>query len=44
MGYFPLDRLLHFPTTLNVRGQSHRLREKGKAGIFSEHISPQREA
>ena len=31
-----LDRLLHFSTTLNIRGQSYRLREKRKAGVFTE--------
>jgi DNA replication protein DnaC len=31
-----LDRLLHYSTTLNVRGQSYRLREKRKAGVFTE--------
>jgi len=29
-----LDRLLHVSTTLNIRGQSYRLREKQKAGLF----------
>src|SRR5690348_4272939 len=31
-----LDRLLHQSTTLNIRGQSYRLREKRKAGMFGE--------
>jgi DNA replication protein DnaC len=31
-----LDRLLHFSTTLNIRGQSYRLREKRKAGVFTD--------
>ena len=31
-----LDRLLHFSTTINIRGQSYRLREKRKAGVFHE--------
>jgi DNA replication protein DnaC len=31
-----LDRLLHFSTTLNIRGQSYRLHEKRKAGVFTE--------
>jgi len=31
-----LDRLLHFSTTLSIRGQSYRLREKRKAGVFQE--------
>jgi len=29
-----LDRLLHVSTTLNIRGQSYRLREKRAAGVF----------
>jgi len=29
-----LDRLLHTSTTLNIRGQSYRLREKSRAGVF----------
>ncbi len=31
-----LDRLLHHSTTINIRGQSYRLREKRKAGVFQE--------
>lgn len=31
-----LDRLLHFSTTISIRGQSFRLRQKRKAGVFSE--------
>ncbi|HJX38335.1 MAG TPA: IS21-like element helper ATPase IstB [Anaerolineae bacterium] len=31
-----LDRLLHFSTTVNIRGQSYRLREKRKAGVFHD--------
>jgi DNA replication protein DnaC len=38
-----LDRLLHFSTTLNIRGQSYRLREKRKAGVFTEQVQPARE-
>lgn len=29
-----LDRLLHISTTVNIRGQSYRLREKRQAGTF----------
>lgn len=29
-----LDRLLHHCTTLNIKGESYRLREKRKAGMF----------
>lgn len=39
-----LDRLLHVSTTLNIRGQSYRLREKRKAGVFTEMAEPAREA
>lgn len=38
-----LDRLLHFSTTINIRGQSYRLREKRKAGIFTELADLQKE-
>jgi hypothetical protein len=31
-----LDRLLHFSTTINIRGQSYRLREKRKSGLSPE--------
>ncbi len=31
-----LDRLLHHSTTLNIRGNSYRLRQKQKAGVFTE--------
>ena len=30
-----LDRLLHHATTLNVKGESYRLKEKRRAGILS---------
>jgi len=30
-----LDRLLHHSTTVNIRGESYRLREKRRAGILS---------
>jgi DNA replication protein DnaC len=29
-----LDRLLHHATTVNIKGDSYRLREKRKAGLF----------
>ncbi len=38
-----LDRLLHFSTTINIRGQSYRLREKRKAGVFTELNEPAKE-
>lgn len=31
-----LDRLLHYSTTVNIRGQSYRLRQKRQAGVFTE--------
>ena len=31
-----LDRLLHYSTTINIRGHSFCLREKRKAGIFHD--------
>ena len=38
-----LDRLLHVSTTLSIRGQSYRLREKRKAGVFTELNEPAKE-
>jgi len=38
-----LDRLLHVSTTINIRGQSYRLREKRKAGVFTELNEPAKE-
>ena len=29
-----LDRLLHHATTLNIKGESYRLKEKCKAGLL----------
>ena len=31
-----LDRVLHHSTTINIRGQSYRLREKRQAGVFHD--------
>jgi len=31
-----LDRLLHFSTTINIRGHSYRQREKRSAGVFDD--------
>jgi IstB-like ATP binding protein len=31
-----LDRLLHYSSTINIRGESYRLREKRKAGVFHD--------
>ena len=30
-----LDRLLHHSTTLNIRGESYRLKDRRKAGLLS---------
>ena len=32
-----LDRLLHHSHVLNIRGESYRLREKKRAGLFGTH-------
>lgn len=33
-----LDRLLHYSTTLNIKGESYRLKEKRKAGLLGKTI------
>ncbi len=38
-----LDRLLHRSVTLNIRGQSYRLRQKRKAGVFTDFAEPEKE-
>jgi DNA replication protein DnaC len=35
-----LDRLLHHATTLNIKGESYRLKEKRKAGLLGSAIEP----
>lgn len=30
-----IDRLLHFSTTVNIRGESYRLKDKKRAGVFT---------
>jgi DNA replication protein DnaC len=35
-----LDRLLHHSTTLNIKGESYRLKEKRKAGLLSNPSTP----
>lgn len=35
-----LDRLLHHATTLNINGESFRLKEKRKAGLVTQPINP----
>ena len=34
-----LDRLLHHSTTLNIKGESYRLKEKRRAGLL-DHPKP----
>ena len=31
-----LDRLLHHSTTVNIKGESYRLKDKRKAGVLSK--------
>jgi DNA replication protein DnaC len=33
-----LDRLLHHSITVNIKGESYRLREKRKAGLFKSPV------
>jgi len=35
-----LDRLLHHCTTLNIKGESYRLKEKRKAGLLGSSVKP----
>ena len=35
-----LDRLLHHSTTLNIKGESYRLKEKRKAGVLTKNTTP----
>jgi DNA replication protein DnaC len=39
-----LDRLLHHSTTVNIRGESYRLKERRKAGLIPSAEPPQPEA
>ena len=39
-----LDRLLHHATTVNIKGDSYRLREKRKAGLMKSTLTPHSEA
>lgn len=34
-----LDRLLHHSTTLNIKGESYRLKEKRKAGVLTKNTT-----
>jgi DNA replication protein DnaC len=36
-----LDRLLHHATTVNIKGESYRLREKRKAGLLARRPRPE---
>jgi DNA replication protein DnaC len=38
-----LDRLLHHSVVVNIRGESYRLREKKKAGLFASPFSSSKE-
>ncbi|NMC84108.1 MAG: ATP-binding protein [Anaerolineaceae bacterium] len=38
-----LDRLLHYSTTLNIKGESYRLKEKRRAGLLGKVAIPQAE-
>ncbi len=38
-----LDRLLHYSTTLNIKGESYRLKEKRRAGLLGKSVIPQLE-
>lgn len=38
-----LDRLLHHATTLNIKGESYRLKEKRKAGLLGQSPGPRPE-
>jgi len=35
-----IDRLLHYSTTVNIRGESYRLKDKKRAGVFSMPTAP----
>lgn len=38
-----LDRLLHHATTLNIKGESYRLKDKRKAGLLGRRAKPEEE-
>lgn len=38
-----LDRLLHHATTVNIKGESYRLKEKRKAGLLGRRPAPTEE-
>jgi hypothetical protein len=35
-----LDRLLHHSVTINIKGESYRLKEKQKAGVLKQAVAP----
>ncbi len=35
-----LDRLLHHATTLNIKGESYRLKDKRRAGLLGQQRAP----
>ena len=35
-----LDRVLHHCVTINIKGESYRLKEKRKAGLLKEPVVP----
>ena len=39
-----LDRLLHHSTTINIKGESYRLKDKKKAGVIAAKAAAKEEA
>jgi len=39
-----LDRLLHHSTTINIKGESYRLKDKKKAGVIDAKTAPKQAA
>ncbi|MFP1464217.1 ATP-binding protein [Escherichia coli] len=35
-----MDQVLHHSTTLNIKGESYRLKEKRKAGVLAKNATP----
>ena len=46
IGYLPLslDRLLHHSTTINIKGESYRLKTKRKGGMLSVAVKEEGKA
>lgn len=38
-----LDRLLHHSTTINIKGESYRIKEKKRAGFFKPELTEAKE-